>query len=69
MSNKVEKNKKNKETWRIWDALFSSSLFSVLIDSEVARKDDKKFRNLLGSWLFAIIFTVVLFFVLWWILN
>ena len=67
MSNKVEK--KNKETWRIWDALFSSSLFSVLIDSEGARKDDEKFKNLLGSWLVAIIFTVVLFVVLWWILN
>ena len=69
MSNKEKINKKNKETWRIWDALFSSSLFSVLIDSEVSRKDDKKFKNLLVSWLLAIIFTVVLFVLLWWILN
>jgi len=64
-------NKTNKEKgiWRIWDAMFLSSTVSVIKDSEDARQDNNKFGKLLVSWLFAIIITVVIFVILWWILK
>lgn len=65
MNKKIEKNNdmKEKETWRVWDALFFSSTVSIIKDSEDARKDTKMFKHLFLSWLFAIVFTVIFFLI------
>jgi len=69
MRKKDGRNHKEKEVWRIWDALFFSSLISVVKDSEDAKEGAKEFNRLLLSWLFAIVFTVILFSILFWILK
>lgn len=69
MSDRNEKNNKDKETWKLWDAIFTSGLISFFWDSQEAQSDDKKFKIMLLQLLFGIIFTVILFAVGFWILN
>ncbi|MFJ5621983.1 hypothetical protein ACIQD3_04445 [Peribacillus loiseleuriae] len=69
MSNKNESNNKSKETWKFWDAVFLSGLFSFFKDFEEAQNDDKKFKQLLFQLLIGIIFTAILFGIGFWILN
>ncbi len=63
-----DNNDKDKETWKLWDAIFTSGLLSFFKDSQVAQNDDKKFKQMLLQILFGIIFTVILFTVGFWIL-
>lgn len=69
MSGRNEKNNKDKETWKLWDAIFTSGLISFFRDSQEAQSDDKKFNIMLLQLLFGIIFTVILFAIGFWILN
>ena len=69
MSVKNEKNNKEEETWKLWDAIFISGLISFFRDSQEAQSDDKKFRIMLLQLLLGIVFTVILFAVGFWILN
>lgn len=69
LNDKNDNDKKNKETWKLWDAIFTSGLFSLFKDSQEAQNDDKKFKQMLLQILFGIIFTVILFTVGFWILN
>lgn len=62
------RTKKKKESWRFWDAILSSSLFAVIADSEEARKDDQKFKQLILSWLFAVLIAGIVFGVVWWLI-
>jgi hypothetical protein len=61
MSDINEQNKKSRESWKLWDAVFSGGLFSFFKDCEEAESDDKKFKQLLSQILFSIVFTVILF--------
>jgi len=54
-------SKEEKETWKLWDVLFTSGLLSLFKDSQKAENDDKKFKQMLLQLLFGIIFTVSLF--------
>ena len=58
MSN--NKNKEDKEIWKLWDILFTSGLLSLFKDSQKAKNDDKKFKQMLLQLLFGIVFTVSL---------
>ena len=69
MSEEKEKEKQKKETWRLWDAIFTSSFISLFNDAEEAKHDEKKFKSLLYQFLFGIVFTVILFAVLFWIFT
>lgn len=69
MSKEDNRNKREKNTWRIWDALLFSSLVSVVKDGEDAKKDAQKFNRLILSWLITIVFTVILFSILFWIVK
>lgn len=55
---------KKRETWKLWDAMFTSGILSLLKDGEEAQTDDEKFRQLLWQLLFGVIFTVLLFIIL-----
>ncbi|MDW2878672.1 MULTISPECIES: hypothetical protein [Bacillaceae] len=57
-------NEKKRETWKLWDAMFTSGILSLLKDGEEAQTDDKKFRQLLWQLLFGVIFTFLLFIIL-----
>lgn len=69
MSGKNDKDNGDKETWKLWDAIFTSGLLSLFKDSHEAENDDKKFKQMLFQALFGIIFTVILFVIGFWILN
>lgn len=69
LNDKNGKDTGNKETWKLWDIIFTSGLFSFLKDSQEARNDDKKFKKMLLQILFGIIFTVILFAIGFWILS
>lgn len=60
---------KDKETWKLWDAIFTSGLLSFFKDSQEVQNDDKKFKQMLLQILFGIIFTVNLFAVGFWIFK
>ena len=62
-------DRKNKETWKLWDVIFTSGLFSFLIDSHEARNDDKRFNEILLQILLGIIFTVIMFALGFWIMD
>ncbi|MGB3261325.1 hypothetical protein [Paenisporosarcina sp.] len=69
MSNKEDRRQEDKETWRIWDAVFFSSMFSIFKDNEEAQRDDKKFKQLLYQLLFSVVFTSVVFVIAIWIVK
>ena len=64
----MENKKKDKETWKLWDSVFSSGLLSLFNDHQEAQTNDKKFKKLLLQLLFGLIFTIILFGLLYWIL-
>lgn len=55
---------KKRETWKVWDAIFTSGILTLLKDGAEAQNDDNKFRELLWQLLFGVIFTVFLFIIL-----
>jgi hypothetical protein len=57
-------NEKKRETWKVWDAMITSGILSLLKDGEEAQNDDMKFRQLLWQLLFGVIFTVFFFIIL-----
>ena len=69
LSNKDDRRQEDKETWRIWDAVFFSSMFSILKDNEDAQKDDKKFKQLLYQLLFSVAFVAIVFVIALWIVK
>ena len=69
LSDKNDKDTGNKETWKLWDAIFTSGLFSFFKDVQKAQNDDKKFKQMLLQILFGIIFTVTLFAIGFWLLS
>ena len=64
-----KENNSNKETWRFWDWVLFSGLFSLFVDNKESQNDDKKFKQILYQFLFAIIFTGILFVIGFWIYN
>lgn len=60
---------KDKETWKLWDAMFLSGLLSLFKDSQDAETDDKKFKQMLFQLLFGVLFTVLIFGVTFWLMN
>jgi hypothetical protein len=69
LSNKEDRRQEDKETWRIWDAVFFSSIFSFFKDNEEAQSDDKKFKQLLYQLLFSVVFASVVFVIAIWIVK
>ncbi|TFD98228.1 hypothetical protein E2491_08630 [Jeotgalibacillus sp. R-1-5s-1] len=69
MDNQENRDKKNKEGWKLWDAIFTSGIFSFLNDAEEARNDDRKFKQILLQALFGIVFGVILFTVILTIMD
>ena len=69
MSNKEDRRQEDKETWRIWDAVFFFSMFSIFKDNEEAQSDDKKFKQLLYQLLFSVVFVAIVFVIALWIVN
>lgn len=67
--NKNGEENKDKETWKLWDAVFLSGILSFFKDSQEAQNDDKKFKQLLFQLLFCLIFTAFLFGIGFWILS
>ncbi|MFJ7735365.1 hypothetical protein ACIQ2D_03385 [Lysinibacillus sp. NPDC097287] len=57
----VENTTESKETWRIWDAVFISGIFSLFNDSMEAKNDVNKFKQSLYQLLFAVVFLVLFF--------
>lgn len=53
--------KKDKEAWKLWDALFTSGTLSFLKDSHDAKTNEKKFNQLLLQVIVGIVFTASLF--------
>lgn len=68
-NNVKDKVKQSKEPWKLWDAIFTSGLFSFLKDCQKAQNDDKKFKQMLLQFLFGLIFTIILFAIGFWILR
>lgn len=56
----------NKETWKLWDAIFTSGLLSFLKDSQESQNDNKKFKQMLLQILFGTILAVIIFAVGLW---
>ncbi|MGE8082046.1 hypothetical protein [Peribacillus loiseleuriae] len=69
LDDKNDKENKGKETWKLWDVVFTSGLLSFFKDSQEAQNDDKKFKQMLLQILFGIIFTVIMFAIGFWILK
>ncbi|WP_158735798.1 hypothetical protein [Alteribacillus sp. YIM 98480] len=65
---KNENDPDNKRGWKIFDAIFSAGFFQMFYESEKARKenDDKRFKQLLYGSLFGVLFSMILFIVIWW---
>ncbi|WP_240620449.1 hypothetical protein [Peribacillus acanthi] len=51
----------DKETRKLWDAMFTLGLLSLLKDSHDSQIDDKKFKQLLLQIIIGIIFAAILF--------
>ncbi|KIL51679.1 hypothetical protein KP77_11910 [Jeotgalibacillus alimentarius] len=69
MDSKGAKLDKRKESWKFWDAVFTSGLASLFKDTQEARNDDVLFRSCLLQLLFGVIFAGVLFAVVFWLIN
>ncbi|MFT4416682.1 hypothetical protein ACLM5H_22715 [Fredinandcohnia humi] len=69
MENKKDKEKSDKELWKLWDAVFTSGLLSFFKDSQEAQNDEKKFKQMLLQLFLGIIYTVLIFAIGFWILN
>lgn len=67
MNHKNDEENKEKENWKLWDAMFTSGLLSFFKDSQEAQNDDKKFKQLLFQLVFGLIFTALLFGIGFWI--
>ncbi len=61
MNDHNDKKKKDNETWKLWDAIFTSGLLSFFKDSQEAGNDQKKFNQLLLQVVIGLIFAVILF--------
>ncbi|TFE02292.1 hypothetical protein [Jeotgalibacillus salarius] len=60
--------KKKTESWKIWDAIFTSGFLSLFTDSEEARHDNKKFKQMLIQLIFSVLFATALFFIIFWLI-
>ena len=69
MNEKDEQNPQPKETWKIWDAVFFSSIFSLIKDNEDAQTDDEKFKQLIYQLLFAVVVTALFFTITFWVIS
>lgn len=60
-------DKKGRETWKLWDAIFSSGLLSFFKDSQEASSNEKNFKQTIGQIVFAVIVAGVVFMIAFWI--
>ncbi|GGA80056.1 hypothetical protein [Ornithinibacillus halotolerans] len=48
----MKKNNKEKQSWKLWDVIFTSGLLSLFKESQDAQSDEKKFKQLIIQSLF-----------------
>lgn len=68
MTKKDMRNPQPKEKWKIWDAVFFSSMISLIKDNEDAQTDDEKFKQLIYQLLF-VVFTALIFTIAFWVIS
>ena len=69
LTKKDAQNPQPKEKWKIWDAVFFSSMISLIKDNEDAQTDDEKFKQLIYQLLFAVVFTALIFTIAFWVIS
>ncbi|HSO56737.1 MAG TPA: hypothetical protein VLQ66_00755 [Paenisporosarcina sp.] len=69
MTKKDVQNPQPKEKWKIWDAVFFSSMISLIKDNKEAQTDDEKFKQLIYQMLFAMVFTALVFAIAFWVIS
>lgn len=69
MSDQKDRHRRGKELWRIWDALFFLSMFSIFEEINEAQSDDQKFKSLVYKWLICIVFVWIIFATVFWIVS
>ena len=69
LTKKDTRNPQPKEKWKIWDAVFFSSMISLIKDNEDAQTDDEKFKQLIYQLLFVVVFTALIFTIAFWVIS
>jgi len=69
LNKKDAQNPQPKESWKIWDALFFSSMISLIKDNKDAQTNDEKFKQLIYQLLFAVIVTAMFFTIAFWVIS